>query len=62
MPRYYDVFVPPERRADGCVETVANEVKDVDGLPEVLEVSPIPSGNSGDGGEDGRGGLNEKKM
>lgn len=52
MPRYYDVFVPADRRTDGCVETVVNEVKDVEGLPALVEVSS-PSASGDDGNEAG---------
>ena len=51
MPRYYEVFVPAERREDGAVETFVNELKgdgDDSPGPEVTEVSTLE-----DGGEDG---------
>ncbi|KAL4896134.1 hypothetical protein BDV59DRAFT_172131, partial [Aspergillus ambiguus] len=30
MPRYYDVFIPPDRRAEGSEETIVNESKEVE--------------------------------
>lgn len=50
MPRYYDIFVPEDRRLDGCVKTVANELKGEDSIPGVMEISPSGSGDDGEMG------------
>lgn len=34
MPRYYDVFVPPHRRAEGTQKTIAMQPTGLDFLPE----------------------------
>jgi len=36
MPRYYDVFVPQQRRAEGTEATVPNVVKE-----EIVTVAPL---------------------
>ncbi|CAG7926686.1 unnamed protein product [Penicillium olsonii] len=34
FPRYYDIFIPPQRRAEGTEATIANEPKEQDFVPE----------------------------
>ncbi|KAG9567157.1 SNF-domain-containing protein, partial [Aureobasidium melanogenum] len=53
MPRYYDVFVPVERRDEGTKETVLNQP-----IEKIDAVSVIMS--EGDGGESG--GMREKSL
>ncbi|KAL2376667.1 hypothetical protein RJZ90_007345 [Blastomyces dermatitidis] len=53
MPRYYDIFIPPLRRAEGTEETVANEPKVRD--DDVIDLPAIVS----DLVEDGFGKLTE---
>lgn len=35
FPRYYDVFIPPHRRAEGTEMTIANQPKEQDFVPDV---------------------------
>lgn len=35
FPRYYDIFIPPNRRAEGTEVTIANEPKEQEYVPEV---------------------------
>lgn len=35
FPRYYDVFIPPGRRTEGKEETIANQPKEQELLPEI---------------------------
>jgi solute carrier family 6 GABA transporter-like protein 1 len=35
FPRYYDIFIPTERRAEGTEKTIANEPKEQDFIPDV---------------------------
>ena len=44
MPRYYDAFIPPERRGEGTGHTVAGVPKEPDATP----AHTVPSGGSGD--------------
>jgi len=64
FPRYYDVFVPPQRRAEGTEDTVVNELKREDSLQET--VSEEKRGGSGNKPEtdvevgSGSRGLNQR--
>ena len=35
FPRYYNVFIPPGRRTEGKEETIANQPKEQELLPEI---------------------------
>jgi len=64
FPRYYDVFVPPQRRAEGTEDTVVNELKREESLQET--VSEEKRGGSGNKPEtdvevgSGSRGLNQR--
>lgn len=38
FPRYYDIFIPSERRSEGTEATVANKLKEQDFVPDVARV------------------------
>lgn len=44
MPRYYDAFIPPERRGEGTGPTVAGVPREPDATPAHV----VPSDDSGD--------------
>lgn len=35
FPRYYDIFIPPHRRAEGTEMTIASQPKEQDFVPDV---------------------------
>lgn len=50
MPRYYDVFIPPHRRAEGTEETIPNQPK----VQDIVDAQGADDHNNDtDGGESG---------
>lgn len=48
LPRYYNIFIPEHRRAEGTEETIPLQLKEAETLPafDALDVEHGPLGNS----------------